>query len=277
MTDSSLFTVLVAADLSNPPFLSRPLLRRFSALDVLLLGWMEVPDQTSTEQARRRLGEEAWETLRSVAGAFEVEGVVARPRLVFTRDRYETIERVSAQEGCDGVLIPRPSPEITRLLLPLRGTANADGIARAAACLAWQEGSLSKQGLDEDELAVTLLHVAEEKERSNAIGTSATGASTTGATLLKEAGDFLAREGIDVSRMDLRLHTGLSPAEAIGRKARRGDLVLIGESAPSIRNAFLGSRTEKIVRETTAPVLVVKQKGETRLKAPAIRAVGSQA
>lgn len=122
MTDSSSFTVLVGVDLTDPPSLSASLLRHLTAFDVLLLGWIEVPFQTSTEQAKLEFEEEAQEVLSNLVRPFDVVGTPVKARLVYTHDRFETIERASVEEECDGILIPRSSPEISCLLSPLRGT-----------------------------------------------------------------------------------------------------------------------------------------------------------
>lgn len=255
MTDSSPITVLVGVDLSDPPFLPQPLMRKLSELDILLLGWEEVPDQTSTDQAQQQFEEEAEGALKSVASSFEEEGAEVRSRLVFTSDRFEAIERAAAEEKCDAILIPRPSMEIGRVLLSLRGLSNADRIAQVTARLI------------EDETTVQLLHAAEGSEEPEEVEE----------TLLKEATELLALEGIDEGKVERRSVSGLSPAEAVNQSAGRGDLVVIGESETSLGNRLFSSRSEKIARETPAPVLIVKYVYDERRTDPATRASGEQA
>lgn len=254
MTDSVPTTVLVGVDLSDPPFLPQPLLRKLSTLDILLLGWQEVPDQTSTDQAREEYGEEAEGALESVASSFEEEGVEPRSRLVFTSDRFTAIERAAAKETCDAILIPRPSMEIRRILLSLRGLSNAERIAQVTARLVG------------DETTVQLLHAAEGSEEPEEVEQ----------TLLRDATELLALEGIDEDRIGRRSVTASSPAEAVNQAAERDDLVVIGESEPSMGGSLLSSRSEKIAREAPAPVLIVKYAYDERRTDPATRVAGRE-
>ncbi len=252
MNDSERETILVSVDLSAPPVLSQPLLRQLVSLDVFLLGWQEGPDQTSLEQAEQEYEEEAREALQGVATSFEEEGVEVRSQLVFTHDRFDAIERVAVEEECDAVLIPRPSTQITRLLLSLRGMVNADRMARIAGRLAGKKAT------------VTVLHVAEGSEEP----------ADADKTLLEEAARLLVHEGISEDRIDRCSVRDGAPAEAVNERAQQGDLVMIGESAPSSGGALLSSRSERIAREAPAPVLIVKHVHDEHQADPATRAAG---
>lgn len=255
MPDSNSLTVMVGIDLSDPPFFPQPLIRKLSALDVFLLGWEEVPEQTSSEQARSQFEDEAESALQSVVSSFEEEGVEPRSRLSFTSDRFDAIKKTAAKEKCDAILVPRPSMEITRILLSLRGLDNVDRIARVTGRLIDGEGT------------VHLLHVVEGGEDPKEIED----------TLLKEATERLALEGIDEERIERRSVAGLSPADAVNQAAGRGDLVVIGESDPSFGGGLFSSRSERIARETPAPVLIVKYAHDEGQMDPATRAAGNQA
>lgn len=252
MTDSIPATILVGVDLQDPPFFPQPLLRKLSGFDVFLLGWEEVPDQTASEQARQTFEEEARGALKSVQASFEEEGIQARSQVAFTSDRFEAIERTAAEEKCDAILIPRPSMEITRILLSLRGIENAERIARVTSRLAGEETD------------VQLLHAAESGETPEDVEEN----------LLKAAAGLLAKEGIDERQIHRRSVADRSPAEAVGEEAGRKDLVVIGESEPSSGGVLFSSRSEKIAREAPAPVLIVKYAYDDRRTDPATRVAG---
>lgn len=259
--DTKSATVLVGVDLSDPSFLARPLLRQLAAFRVVLLGWEEVPIQTSLEQAQLELAEKSQSALDSLSASFEEVGATVQSRFVFTHNRFETIERICAEEECDAVLVPRPTTEITRILLPLRGFANMNRVGRVTGTLVRQEKLPMGQ-----ELTVTLLHVAEEKREP---GTEKVGFFGMGTS-------HLARRGVDVNRIDFCSPSDRSPVDAVARKACHDDLLVIGESTPSISGAFLGTRSERIVQKTAPPVLVVKHDKNACRKSPATRIVGGQ-
>lgn len=254
MDESEPEALLVGVDVSDPPDFPESLLQQLSSFDILLLGWKEIPEETSTEQARQQFEDETRDALASVAASFEENGAQVDTRLAFPSDRFTAIERAVAKEDFDAVLIPHPLAEITRLLLSLRGLVNADRMTRMAG------------HLTEAETDVTLLHVAEGSEEPK----------DAEKTLLAEVARQLVDEGIDERRIQRISETGQSPAEAVNETAQRGDLVMIGESKPSSGSGLFSRRSERIAREAPAPVLIVKHAHDERRTDPAAHAADRQ-
>lgn len=110
--DNPTVTFLVSLELPDPEPVAPRLARGLADFKVILLGFFEVPDQTTPEQAREQFEGEAESVLDAAAAeAFEAGATVVKQRLVFTADVLETLERVAAEEGCDAVLIPVPSSD----------------------------------------------------------------------------------------------------------------------------------------------------------------------
>lgn len=100
-------SVLVDLELPAPAPLSPRLIDALSSLQVVLLGWFPVPEQTSPEHAQDLFADEAQDTLDAVAQQFEEMGNTdVMTRLVFTGDKLDTLTRASPEEACDGVFIP---------------------------------------------------------------------------------------------------------------------------------------------------------------------------
>lgn len=232
--------LLIDVELPEPVPIADPLVALMSSLQVVLVGWYAVPEQTSPEQARDQFEAEARTALETVADPFRAAGATVHAHLVFTGDELATIERISAEQDCDAVLIPRPLTRLERILVPLRGLRNARRIAGFVADLV-QDGTTD----------VTLLHVLEEDEE----------ARTVQANVLDAVAAMMADEGIDAGLVRLRVEVAEDPGEAIIEIARAYDVVVIGETEPSVREVIFGSVPEQIAHEASVPVMVVRRGG----------------
>jgi nucleotide-binding universal stress UspA family protein len=230
-------TILVAVELPKPEPLAPELVRLISSLQVILIGWYAVPEQTNPEQARDQFEEEAREALDELAGAFRAEGSEIRTHLVFTGDRFDTIERISAEEQNDAVLIARPVDRIERILVPLRDLPNAERIAHFVADLV-QDGTTD----------VTLLHILKEGEQKK----------FEKQDMLGEMAGMMVSEGIDGGLIRLNLQFADNPGDAIIEEARAYDVVVLGETEPSVREVIFGSVSEKIAEKANIPVVIVR-------------------
>ncbi|WP_263790147.1 universal stress protein [Salinibacter sp.] len=235
-------SILVNLELPDPAPLSPTLIDALSSLRVVLLGWLAVPEQTSPAQARDQFGVEAEETLDTAARRFEDAGAEVTTRLVFTGDKLDTLTRVSTEENCDAVLIPGTMDAPRRVLVPLRGLENIHRTAPFVADLC-----------RESTATVTLLHVVDDEE---------TEASARDA-VLKPAADRMREYGLDTTLLELNaLEVDASPSDAIVDRASAYDLVVLGETKPSVQDVLFGTVPERIVKTTDVPIVVVRHRGK---------------
>jgi nucleotide-binding universal stress UspA family protein len=229
-------SILVDVELPDPERLSPTLIEVLSPLRVVLLGWFEVPEQTSPAQARDQFGAETQKTLNEIAQRFADAGAEVTTRLVFTGDKLDTVTRVSTEEACDAVLIPGHMDELRRVLVPLRGLENVHKIAPFVADLCRDATA-----------TVTLLNIVEEDE-----------GSSSQASVLEPAATRMRDHGLDPSLLDLNTLAADDPADAIVDQAEGYDLVVLGETEPSVREILFGTVPEQIVTTTDVPVIVVR-------------------
>ena len=175
---------------------------------------------------------------------FEAAGAEAvTSRLVFTGDKFDTFTRISSEEGCDAVLIPGPIDHLRRLLVPIRGLHNARHIIPFIADLVEGSGGTTD---------VTLLHVLEE-------GEAEAGAQED---ILGPVVEQLAAYGVDTELVERRVVATDDPADTIVDEAGHYDLVVLGETQPSVRSILFGTIPEQIVRAVDVPVVVVRHEEE---------------
>lgn len=233
-------TILIDVELPDPAPVPPPLRALMSALKVILVGWYAVPDQTSPAQARDQFEDEAQEALDRVAETFRDSGAEVQTHVVFTGNQLDTIERISAEQDCDAVLIANPIEHLERILVPLRGLHNAERIAHFVA-------DLVKDGTTD----VTLLHILEEEEEKAAIEED----------VLDKVSSMAVEKGIDAGLIRLRIEVADDPGDAIIDIAKEYDVVVIGETEPSVRAVIFGSVPEQIAQEAEVPVMVVRRRG----------------
>lgn len=229
-------TVLVPVDVSvsEPP--DPGLLDLLEPVNVVVLGYYPVPKQTAPAHLRDDHESEAAARLEEAVTEFaradhEVEGV-----LVFTKDREDSIDRVAIQHDCDAVLLPDDIGTVERILVPLRGDVNLERIVSLVAALAGASDAM-----------VTLFHsVAEETDPSQ------------GEFMLRGAADRLAEEGVDADRIDWQLSESGSPRRTIVELAAEYDLLVLGETEPSLRDRIFGAVLTPILDEVETATIVVR-------------------
>ncbi|WP_418285465.1 universal stress protein [Halorubrum sp. DTA46] len=230
-------TVLVPVNAAEPTEPSNALIELLSPHRVVVVGYYPVPDQASPEQFQDEYGETAAATVEEIAGRFAVRGGEAEPIVVFTRDRQATIDRVAEETDCDAVLTGGAiGDQLDRILVPLKGDANLERIVAFIGPL-----------LAESDASVTLFNVADSDEEES-----------SGEFLLRGAADRLADDGIERSRIEWRQDRSGSPGTAIVDAASEMDLIVVGETEPSLRERLLGDVTDQVITDSTHPVLVVR-------------------
>jgi len=229
-------TVLVPVDVSTDERPDRDLLGLLLPARVVLVGWYPVPDQTALEQMQDEHEDEAVERIEAIAAEFP-DGSDVETLVVFTRDRSETVDRVGREFDAEVVVIPEAVRLVERVLVPIRGDVNLDRILSVV-------GSL----LEESDATVTLFHAAPAGAED----------PTVGETLLRGAADRLVDDGLDPDRVDTTTVESESPVADIVDAAKNHDVLIMGETKPSLVEHILGDVPTQVIERAGRPVLVVR-------------------
>jgi nucleotide-binding universal stress UspA family protein len=228
--------ILVPVDVSDPDPPDSGILEHLRCVNIVILGYYMVPKQTAPAHLKEDHEVEATARLEEIVSQFdtpdhEVEGV-----LVFTKDQQDSIDRVADQYDCDAILVPGTTTPIDRILVPLRGDVNLDRIVSLVADLERTS-----------EAEITLFHsVAAEADPSR------------GELILRGAVDRLADEGIDRNRLYWELSEGGDTQAEIAELAKEHNLVILGETKPSLRERIIGTALTPILDSVEVPVIVVR-------------------
>lgn len=233
-------TILVPVDASDPGIPPHALVDLLSPHHLVVLGYYSIPEQTAPGQARDQFGEEATEAVAAIADRFAERGAGAEDVVAFTHNRSTTIDNAAAEHGADAVLTPgRVGDRLDRVLVPLRGDDNLDRILAFVGVL-----------LRESDATATLFNVADSDDEAS-----------RGELLVRGARDRLTDdEGVDPERVDCQQVHGGSVPDAIVEAAAEYDLLVVGESEPSLTERILGDVTDEVVDRSSDPVLVVRNR-----------------
>lgn len=235
MTQRDDHRVLVPVDILAGQVVPETIIDAIASIPVVVLGYHEIPDQTPTDQARMAYETRARAELDELIGVFKDAGCDVTTRLVFTHDRFKTFERAAVELRCDGILILNPAPVLESVLVAIRGDTNIDYIARLLA------GVLAGTTID-----VTLFHVVgDDKERERGVHS------------LESAKTNLIEHDVERDRIETVVADG-RPTDAILMAASDHDMLVMGESRPSIRRHIFRDRAARIARRTIDPVLVIR-------------------
>jgi len=233
-------TILVPVDVSDDGPPTQPLIDLCRSVEVVLLGYYPVPDQAAPAQLRQDHESDAKAVLEGIAELFSASGIDVRDVLVFTHDREDTIDRVANEYGCDAVLTLSEVERIERVLVPVRGDTNLERIV-----------SLLAGVMRTSDASITFFHsVAEDSDPSH------------GEFLVRGAVDQLDEAGIDRERIDWQLSDEESPHDEIIELAQEYDLLVLGETKPSLRERILGTVPSRIVDEVDKPAFIVRDVGQ---------------
>jgi hypothetical protein len=228
--------ILVPVDVSNSDPPESGILDHLRPVDVVILGYYMVPKQTAPAHLKADHEAEATARLDEIVAQVDATGHDVEGVLVFTKDRRDSIDRVAAQHDCDAVLVPGARSEIERILVPLRGDVNLDRIVSLVADLERTSDA-----------SITLFH-------------SVTGDAdpSQGEFILRGAVDRLAEEGISRDRLRWELSESGDPQGEIVALAAEHDLVILGETDPSLRDRIIGTALTPILDSIDIPAIVVR-------------------
>ena len=229
-------TVLVPVDVSTEESPPPELLEFLSPTRVVLLGWYPVPDQTGSGHMQAERGDEAVDAIESIAADLPDEMDVTTT-IVFTRDREQTIDRVADEFACDVVLIPDDITRIERVFVPIRSEINLQRILPTVSVL-----------MESEDVSCTLFHVApQDKEDPGA-----------GEVFLKGAADELEELGVDPEQITTNHVVSDNTVDEIVNAAQNHDLIVMGETEPSLVDRILGNVPTQIIDQCNRPALVVR-------------------
>ncbi|MEF8824966.1 MAG: universal stress protein [Halapricum sp.] len=229
-------TILVPVDVSVPEPPDREIIRFLTPVNIVVLGYYPVPAQTAPAQLKEDHGSEAAERLERIADTFGAAEHEAAHVLVFTKDRRDSIDRIANQYDCDAVVVPGSAESIDRILVPLRGDVNLERIVALVGDL-----------VQASDATVTLFHSVPE-------GTD----PSQGEFILRGAADRLSETGVDRDRIDWQLAEGGDPEREIIAFTAEYDLLILGESEPSLRDRILGAVVTPIIEGIDKPAIIVR-------------------
>ena len=232
-------TVLIPINAAEAEDLPVTLVKTLAPLHIVVLGYYLVPNQAAPEQVRSNHKEEATAAIDDAVSQFTDRGAEVESVVVFTHDKDETIDHVADEYDVDAVLTPGEYvEELSRVLVPMRGDENLEKII-----------SFSTDLLRQSDVTATLYNVAESD-----------GDASHGELLLRGARDRLAENGIAPDRVNWQVDRGDSPGDKIVTTAQEYDVLIVGESEPSLRERILGRITGHVVDRVEKPVFVVRDR-----------------
>lgn len=204
---------------------------------VVLLGYHEIPEQTAPGQAQLQFEDRARERLADFEELFTAAGATVDPRLVFTQEPQKTINRQIYEHEAIAVLAPEAVPTVEEVLVPIRGAVGVDRIVQVVAGL-----------FADTDATVVLFHHAGENETDE-----------DAATFLAGVADSLAAAGVSETAIETRIERDGSPQDAIVAASESADVVVVGESDPTIATYVFGLPADQIADRFLGPVIVVQR------------------
>jgi hypothetical protein len=221
--------VLVPVAILEGETVSAGLMNLLGTVDVTVLGYHVLPEQTPPDQARLQYEERATSALADLTGEFREAGGAAGYRLVFTHDREQTVNRVADEVDARAFATSGVTGDVDRLLVSLSGDVAVDRIL-----------AFVVEVVGDREVGVTLLLA---------------GTTDRAADRLDAAAERLREAGLSV---ETRLEREGSTFDALLAAVPDHDAVVMGGSAPSLRSLVLGEEADRVASASVGPALVVR-------------------
>ncbi|MFP4529731.1 MAG: universal stress protein [Halodesulfurarchaeum sp.] len=225
-------TILIPVDVSDPEPPTLSVIDVLQPFEVVLLGYFPVPDQAEPALIKHEYEADAEARLDAIAGGRSD----VTELLVFTHDRETTIDRVADQYHCDAVLTAGDTDYIDRILVPIRGEANIERIVSVVAEL-----------LRGSRATATFFHSIDGEGDADQVE-----------FLLRGTVERLTEYDIEADRIDWQTAAEGDPHRDIVAMAEGYDLVVLGETEPSLRERIIGDVLSRIIDDIVAPALVVR-------------------
>lgn len=222
--------VLVPVAVLEGETVSPGLMTLLGTVDVTVLGYHVLPEQTPPDQARLQYEARATDALEDLTEEFRTAGGAADYRLVFTHDREQTINRVATEIDARALAISGMTGDVDQILVPLSGDVAVERILSFVEAL-----------VGDRDIGVTLFLATENEDADT--------------EPLDTAAAALRGSGISVRTMAV---AGTSPFAALIDEVPGHDVIVMGERAPSFRSLVFGEESERVASESVGPVLVVR-------------------
>ncbi|ELZ61215.1 MULTISPECIES: universal stress protein [Halorubrum] len=238
--------VLVPVAVLERESVSPGLISLLGTVDVTLLGYHVLPEQTPPDQARLQFEERATAALEDLSQEFRAAGGDADHRLVFTHDREQTIQRVAGEVGADAFAVSGPTGDVDRLLVSLSGDVDVDRVL-----------SFVERLVGDRDIGVTLFLAAGAGTPDDAAADESerTAPDDADGARLEAAADRLREAGVEATT---ELAEGGSPFDALIDAAAGHDAIVMAERAPSFRSLVFGDEGERVAAASVGPVIVVR-------------------
>lgn len=230
-------SILVPVDVLEGESLPEGVPELLAHANVVLLGYHAIPEQTPPGQARLQYEERGNARLEEYATIFEEAGATVDTQLVFTHDEQKTIDRMIYEHECLAVLVPNTTGTVEDVLVAVRGTVGADRLSRVVAGL-----------FGGRDVSITLYHVAGEEESEGDVE-----------MLLESVTDRLTDLNVDHTSIETWIERERAPVEAIRDASVDFDVVVMGETDPSMATFVFGMPADKVAEGFLGPVLVVQR------------------
>jgi nucleotide-binding universal stress UspA family protein len=204
-------------------------------MEVVALGHYGLPEQTPPSVGRDQFEADAAAELDTLAQPFADADIPVTTRLVFGKAREKTIDRVAIEEGCDVILTPGRAEAVERVAVPLRGEENFDRII-----------SFVGELLSATDASVTLFHASDASDRLE------------GDEILTDATDRLVEIGVAGNRISRQLSEERDVGRSIVELGEDYDILILGETEPSLRNRIFGTVPAQVTAGTEDPAFVVR-------------------
>lgn len=225
--------VLVPVEVLEGKTVSPGLMTLLGTVDVTVLGYHDLPEQTPPDQARLQFEDRATEALDDLSDEFRSAGGAADHRLVFTHEREQTIRRVADEVDARAFAISGITGDVDQLLVSLSGNVASDRIL-----------SFVSELVGGRDIGVTLFVAAATEDSNDRLNQE-----------LDAAAEALRSDGL---RVETRLETGTAPFDALTDAVVNHDAIVMGENAPSLRSFIFGDEAERVASTAVSPVLVVR-------------------
>jgi nucleotide-binding universal stress UspA family protein len=232
-------TILISVDVSAGSQPAESIVDLCRSVSVVLIGYYPEQD-VATTQIRQDRKSEAESTVENISETFSNSGVDILETLVFTYYRQDSVDYAAKKHACDAVLTLGTAEGIDRILVPIRGDTNLERIV-----------GLLGDVMQGSDASVTFFHSVMENSDP-----------THGEFLVRGAADRLSQSEIDRDRIDWQLSDDESPEEEIIKLGEEYDLLVLGETKPSLRHRILGSVPNRIVDEVDTPAFIVRNTDE---------------
>ncbi|MCQ4333179.1 universal stress protein [Natronomonas sp. F2-12] len=229
--------VLVPVEILEGKTVSPGLMSLLVTVDVTVLGYHVLPEQTPPDQARHQYEERATEALEDLSEEFRTAGGKADYRLVFTHHREQTVDRIADEVGARAIAISGVTGDVDRLLVSLSGDVAADRIL-----------SFIEELIGNRDIGATLLSAGDSADDNSESG-------MRGDDRLDAAAKRLRDGGLDVRTERVPNET---PFDALVGLLPGHDAVVMGEKAPSFRSFVFDDETDRVASASVGPVIAVR-------------------